>query len=368
MNIKIYQINISRDKDRVIFEPLDCLEKRQGSPVVNSKIYDLIFAGRVDCGSLGDVFAMFNLRHPAGFKGHSLSVSDVIEVISDATGNSTFHYCDSVGFSGVEFHPEDTQESPHLLKTETTEQLTVLLVQPGKAPKEVKIDDTLDAIQSAVGGYFEVISPFDDGAVIVCNEEGKLTGMKPNRALYEDHERSTISDILVGDFFIAYVSDSSDQLQSLPEALMKKYYERFKYPEVFIRTANGVHAIPYIRNERQWSHKDKFDHMRRTCMENNKKSPSKMRALYEKYEKIYSRAHSLGLTDSDDKISVLMDIESADRKFNLRLDDWIAADNFNFIHDFCGIRNCIVRDKFPATKFGLFVPRFARHAAPEVHD
>lgn len=32
-----------------------------------------------------------------------------------------------------------------------------------------------------------------------------------------------------------------------------------------------------------------------------------------------------------------MDIESADRKFNIRLDEWLQADLFNFTHDFYGL-------------------------------
>ncbi|WP_335673979.1 hypothetical protein [[Clostridium] innocuum] len=35
------------------------------------------------------------------------------------------------------------------------------------------------------------------------------------------------------------------------------------------------------------------------------------------------------------------------------------ADDFNFVHDVCGIRNHIVRDDFPSHDFGYFVPRFA---------
>lgn len=56
----------------------------------------------------------------------------------------------------------------------------------------------------------------------------------------------------------------------------------------------------------------------------------------------------------------VMDIESADKKFNMRLDEWLNADDFNFAHDFYGIVNNINREKgFPATDFGFFVPRFA---------
>ena len=54
-----------------------------------------------------------------------------------------------------------------------------------------------------------------------------------------------------------------------------------------------------------------------------------------------------------------MDIESADRKFNIRLDEWLQADLFNFTHDFYGIIDHIARDQFPATNFEGFIPRFA---------
>lgn len=80
-----------------------------------------------------------------------------------------------------------------------------------------------------------------------------------------------------------------------------------------------------------------------------------------KYAAIMGRATVMGLMKEDEDIDRMMDIESADIKFNLRLDDWLEADNFNFAHDFLGIRDSINREKgFPAKDFGLFVPRFAR--------
>ena len=79
---------------------------------------------------------------------------------------------------------------------------------------------------------------------------------------------------------------------------------------------------------------------------------------YKKYAAIIQRAKEEGL-HVNDKLSVLMDIESADQKFHLRLDDWLKADEFNFAHDLYGIMNNINRAEFPATDFGLFIPRFA---------
>ena len=89
----------------------------------------------------------------------------------------------------------------------------------------------------------------------------------------------------------------------------------------------------------------------------------------EMYAKICQRAEKIGFSSGESRIGALMDIESADIKFNLRLDDWLNADDFNFAHDYCGIKNCIVRSEFPAKDFGLFVPRFAgAEKAPKTVD
>ena len=77
-----------------------------------------------------------------------------------------------------------------------------------------------------------------------------------------------------------------------------------------------------------------------------------------KYGAICARAKAMGIMQGD-AISAIMDIESADRKFNLRLDDFLGADNSNFAHDFIRIQGNIVRGNFPATDIGDFVPRFA---------
>lgn len=82
-----------------------------------------------------------------------------------------------------------------------------------------------------------------------------------------------------------------------------------------------------------------------------------MKNRFEQYVKIYERAEKNGY--NGERMSFMMDIESADKKFALRLEELLNADNFNFCHDINGIVNNIVRNAFPATDFGLFVPRFA---------
>ena len=82
---------------------------------------------------------------------------------------------------------------------------------------------------------------------------------------------------------------------------------------------------------------------------------------------IVDRACEMGLLKAD-KLSALMDVESADRHFNMRTDEWLKADDFNFAHDFIGIRENINRGgKFPATDFGFFIPRFAGKRPVQEH-
>ena len=46
------------------------------------------------------IFHIFNMRRPTDFTGHSLSMSDVIEI--KRNGRKQFYYCDMVGFVRVQ--------------------------------------------------------------------------------------------------------------------------------------------------------------------------------------------------------------------------------------------------------------------------
>lgn len=74
------------------------------------------------------------------------------------------------------------------------------------------------------------------------------------------------------------------------------------------------------------------------------------------YLKIAQRAAKQGYIK--DRLQFLMDLESADRKFNLRLEELLNSNEINFAHDINGIEKYIVRNDFPATDFGEFVPRY----------
>lgn len=102
--IRIYQINLSKDKDRVAFLGRAELEMFQGSTAINSKIYDLVFDGDVRNDSLEDLYRIFNGEYPENYRARSMSVSDVVEVFED--GKSEFFFCDTIGFAKVDFDPQ----------------------------------------------------------------------------------------------------------------------------------------------------------------------------------------------------------------------------------------------------------------------
>ena len=64
-----------------------------------------MFDGDVECSGLEDVYAMFNETCPESFTGHSLSVSDIVEIENSDIVEKGFYFCDSFGFKKIDFEP-----------------------------------------------------------------------------------------------------------------------------------------------------------------------------------------------------------------------------------------------------------------------
>ncbi|MCD8096576.1 MAG: DUF3849 domain-containing protein [Lachnospiraceae bacterium] len=77
--------------------------------------YDVVYTGRLYSGTgLEDLFVKFNLYRPDDFKGHSLSVSDIVALKQD--GVVSCYYVDSVGFCKLpDFHPENYLKNAEML-------------------------------------------------------------------------------------------------------------------------------------------------------------------------------------------------------------------------------------------------------------
>ena len=236
----IYQINMDRDTANVCFIGMESLERIKHSKAVNAAIYDRDYDGKMDCISLESIYQKFNIDHPADYKGRSLSVSEVVEIRESDTLTPGFYFVDSIGFKQIPFDKTLCKEPE---KT-TASKISVLLVEPNKYPKMIEIDDTLEAMQAVVGGDIEEYMPFEDEVAIICNEEGKLTGLPPNRAVYDEPSREML-DIICGKFFIAHAPFDAERFQSLPPDLAEKYREKFKYPERFMQVNNEIVAVPF---------------------------------------------------------------------------------------------------------------------------
>lgn len=74
----------------------------------------------------------------------------------------------------------------------------------------------------------------------VCNEEGKLQGLPLNRALRD--EDNSVYDIVAGTFFVC--DCSTENFKSLNEEQLKRYTEKYKRPERFMRVDDQILAIP----------------------------------------------------------------------------------------------------------------------------
>lgn len=100
MRIRIYQIEMSLDEQNVAFRSYaEMQEKYPGD--VPANLYRMIYEGVVPTKEFSVVFYIFNMAHPQDYRGRSLSVSDVIEVVEESI--STFYYVDTIGFREVLF-------------------------------------------------------------------------------------------------------------------------------------------------------------------------------------------------------------------------------------------------------------------------
>ena len=111
----IYQIKGGDETRDLRFEPYDRLQATGN--VVDKANYELVYSAPLMPGtSLEDIYTRFNIDHPKDFKGHSLSVSDV--VVLHQNGQDTAHYVDSFGYKDVpEFLQEQKQLTPDDLET-----------------------------------------------------------------------------------------------------------------------------------------------------------------------------------------------------------------------------------------------------------
>ncbi len=223
LKIRIFQIDPDKDPNRLLFSSYDETIQSGG---INSSAYRQIYGGTVNCSGLESVFALCNqAQKPPGYYGHSLSVSDIVEICDGE--NKGFYFCDRAGFQPVDF---DISQTDH------DKMLRVLILECNKEPYTAEIQDCLKAKQSVVGGLIEPVY-FDktDKTLIYCDEEFLLKDYAPNRFVGELTIQGTFMIVGNGE------NEEGEGIEiSLTDAQIEKFTEQFHYPLIYMRNQEQV--------------------------------------------------------------------------------------------------------------------------------
>lgn len=113
--------------------------------------------------------------------------------------------------------------------------INCLYIEPNQLPKKIEVKNNLYSKQSLVGGNIEYCRILDDdNVVLICNEEGKINGMEPNRDIGHD--------IIFGPFLIVGDDSEIGEDRSLTEDQINKYKTRFGMESIY-KTNEKIGAI-----------------------------------------------------------------------------------------------------------------------------
>ena len=106
---RIWQLRTDVSPDRK-FIGYEEIKENFGEPDKDN--YRVVYDGENEANDLEGIYTKFNLDHPQGFTGHSLSISDVIELY-DSTG-SEFYYVDRFGFKEIDFEQKEQKQDMNM--------------------------------------------------------------------------------------------------------------------------------------------------------------------------------------------------------------------------------------------------------------
>lgn len=97
-HVRIYQINKKFFREWAFMNY--AWFKAHGKEKMSRDMYDLVWEGETEAHGLAEVYEQFNLYHPEDFKGHSLSVSDLV------VWGDKLYFVNDFGFAPVEWEAE----------------------------------------------------------------------------------------------------------------------------------------------------------------------------------------------------------------------------------------------------------------------
>lgn len=127
------------------------------------------------------------------------------------------------------------------------ETVRAILVKAHVDPKEIVIPNDYRFWQKLVGGLVQCIYPFDDSVAVICNDEGKLLHMEPNRNILGADDR--VLDTINGDFLIfnygELEDDTDGEFIDMTDKQVAKYLDYYSQERTKPRYVES--DVPFIR-------------------------------------------------------------------------------------------------------------------------
>ena len=162
----IYQIRDGSAGEAYAFMNMNFIESH--GLQIRKEDYELVYTAELTGNmSLGDIFEQFNINRPADFRGHSLSVSDVV-VLND-NGHVTAHFVDSISFQEIKSFLDLEEISLDELAYEVDERY--FAIQTTEEGYDYSFYD--ENFRLLDGGVYENLEQsIEEAADILLNEEG----------------------------------------------------------------------------------------------------------------------------------------------------------------------------------------------------
>lgn len=94
--IKVFQIKYNENEPQTHFRMFESLATlKRHNMQFDFKYYKEVYSGLINADNVEDIYRLLQFEKPNGYKGHSLSVSDIVLI------DGKYMFCDSYGFTDV---------------------------------------------------------------------------------------------------------------------------------------------------------------------------------------------------------------------------------------------------------------------------
>lgn len=113
--------------------------------------------------------------------------------------------------------------------------MRILVVEPEKTPYEKEISGDISSMQKIVGGWTEVVYPYQEKVCLVCNDESSINGMPCNRLIEE------IDFVICGNFFLCGIENGD--FSSLDTKQIEYFKKKYDKKEIFLKSEQGIGVL-----------------------------------------------------------------------------------------------------------------------------